>query len=145
MSEYNFDMQRLLDTFDGDAEKLAQAFADSLNNELAKQRQHDYITDAAQDVADAWEEFVDEYFDENDLPDGMDEEDFYIDAEVVKGILNLFIKLLPYFDLAHEYIEKLEGLNKEVNVAAHKVADNVKNSDVYEDVMKRFFKNNGIN
>ena len=141
---YNFDMQRLLDTFGGDAEKLAQAFADSLNSELAKQRQRDYITDAAQDVADAWGEFVDEYFDENDLPDGMDEEDFYIDAEVVKGILNLFIKLLPYFDLAHEYIEKLEGLNKEVSATAHKVADNVKNSDVYEDVMKRFFKNNGI-
>lgn len=141
---YNFDMERLLDTFDGDPEKLANAFADALNEKLAERRKVDNINEMANEVSDAWECLVDEYFEANpkDMPKDYHAADFYITGEIAVGLLKALTKLLPYLGLLAQYGERLEGLtaamNKEVvKPVANKAAD-------FEDAMKKFFDKNHI-
>lgn len=137
---YNFDMERLLDTFDGDPEKLANAFADALNEKLAERRKVDNINEMANDVSDAWENLVDEYFSAHpdELPKDYDTVDFYITGEIAVGILKALVKLLPYLGLLAQYSEKIDGLNKElINATTNKAAD-------FEDAMKKFFDKNHI-
>lgn len=141
---YNFDMERLLDTFDGDPEKLANAFADALNEKLAERRKADNINEMANEVSDAWECLVDEYFQAHpdELPKEYNPVDFYITGEIAVGILKALIKLLPYFGLLAQYSERFETLNKElIKYASNTVTD--KAAD-FEDAMKRFFDKNHI-
>lgn len=141
---YNFDMERLLDTFDGDPEKLANAFADALNEKLAERRKVDNINEMANEVSDAWECLVDEYFSAHpeEMPKEYDTADFYITGEIAVGILKTLIKLLPYLGLLAQYSERIEGLNKELIKAATNATTN-KAAD-FEDAMKKFFDKNHI-
>lgn len=141
---YNFDMERLLDTFDGDPEKLANAFADALNEKLAERRKVNNINEMANEVADAWECLVDEYFNAHpdELPKDYTFPDFYITGEIAVGILKTLIKLLPYLGLLAQYSEKMETLNKELVKAATNATTN-KAAD-FEDAMKKFFDKNHI-
>lgn len=141
---YNFDMERLLDTFDGDPEKLANAFADALNEKLAERRKVDNINEMANEVSDAWECLVDEYFNAHpeEMPKEYDTADFYITGEIAVGILKTLIKLLPYLGLLAQYSERIEGLNKELVKAATNATTN-KAAD-FEDAMKKFFDKNHI-
>lgn len=141
---YNFDMERLLDTFDGDPEKLANAFADALNEKLAERRKVDNINEMANEVSDAWECLVDEYFSAHpeEMPKEYDTADFYITGEIAVGILKTLIKLLPYLGLLAQYSERIEGLNKELVKAATNATTN-KAAD-FEDAMKKFFDKNHI-
>ena len=141
---YNFDMERLLDTFDGDPEKLANAFADALNEKLAERRKVDNINEMANEVSDAWEGHVDEYFSAHpeEMPKEYEPTDFYITGEIAVGILKTLIKLLPYLGLLAQYSERIEGLNKELVKAATNATTN-KAAD-FEDAMKKFFDKNHI-
>ena len=141
---YNFDMERLLDTFDGDPEKLANAFADALNEKLAERRKVDNINELANEVSENWECLVDEYFSAHpdELPKEYNPADFYISGDIAVGVLKTLIKLLPYLGLLAQYSEKMETLNKELvkyatNTATDKAAD-------FEDAMKKFFDKNHI-
>ena len=142
MDNYNFDMQHLLDAFGNDPEKLANAFADSLNAALAEQRKVDYVMDAAADVADAWENFVDEYFNVNELPDDLGEEDFYITPENVKSLLEMAVQAAPYITAFLGYFGKLNELTGEIKEKAPEVVQ--KAEDSFTDVMEKFFRNNNI-
>lgn len=146
MNYDTFDMKQLLNAFDGDPEKLANAFADALNNELAEQRKINAVDTAAQDVANAWEDFIDEYFAVHAMPDGVTQEDFYIEPDHVITAMELLIKAVPYFSLLGEYLGKLEELS---NICEEKIADTKENinavaTDAYADIMNRFFKKNNI-
>lgn len=150
---YDFDMKQLLETFDGDAEKLANAFADSLNAELAHKKEASMLNDAADDVANAWEEFVDEYFNTHKLPKGMEESDFYIDGTAVTEILELLIKISPYLDFLYDYTNKINALGEELVDKAAKVSTATKNNATsssgttkndFDSVMQSFFKKNHI-
>ena len=137
---YNFDMERLLDTFDGDPEKLANAFADALNEKLAERRKVDNVKEMATEVSDAWECFVDEYFNAHpeELPKEYQLADFYISGDIVIGIIKALIRVLPYLGLLAQYSEKIDGLNKELNNAV------VNKTAEFEDAMKKFFDKNHI-
>ena len=141
---YNFDMERLLDTFDGDPEKLANAFADALNEKLAERRKVDNINELANEVSDAWECLVDEYFSAHpdELPKEYNSADFYISGDIAVGVLKTLVKLLPYLGLLAQYSERIEGLNKElVKYASNAATDKVTE---FEDAMKKFFDKNHI-
>lgn len=142
---YNFDMGRLLDTFDGDPEKLANAFADALNEKLAERRKVDSINEMANEVADAWECLVDEYFSAHpeEMPKDYQAEDFYINGEIAVGAVKALIKLLPYLGWLAQYGEKIEGLATTINKGLTTSA--VTNKTVeFEDAMKKFFDKNHI-
>jgi hypothetical protein len=115
-----------------------------LNEKLAERRKVDNINELANEVSDAWECLVDEYFEANpkDMPKDYHAADFYITGEIALGLLKTLIKLLPYLGLLAQYGERLEGLtaamNKEVvKPVANKAAD-------FEDAMKKFFDKNHI-
>ena len=141
---YNFDMERLLDTFDGDPEKLANAFADALNEKLAERRKVDNINELANEVSDAWECLVDEYFSAHpdELPKEYHPEDFYISGDIAVGILKALVKLLPYLGLLAQYSEKIEGLTTAMNKEIVKPV--VDKSAEFEDAIKKFFDKNHI-
>lgn len=142
MDNYNFDIKQLLDTFDGDPEKLANAFADALNAELAAQRNINHIDEAANDVADAWQDFVDEYFEVHELPKGTTEEDYYVETESVKMLMDLIVRAAPYMTLFQEYLMKLQDMNDK---AVHKVVDTAqKAEDEFSTVMSKFFKEHNL-
>lgn len=140
---YNFDMKQLLDTFDGDAEKLANAFADSLNAELSAQRKANDVTLASDAVAEAWEEFVLTYKDAEGLPDGVDVDDLLVDGESVQSLLHLMLTLAPYIELFNEYMGKISDLTDKTEAKIENVKKNITN-DTYDEVMKRFFNKNNI-
>ena len=136
---YNFDMEHLLDKFDGDAEKLANAFATALNTELAERHKLNSIDDAAADTAEAWNRLVDEYFNANDMPDGYDVKYFYIDEATAIELMKFIIKALPYINLFVSYCGKVGDVLKDA-------ATTTVNNDVddFETTMKRFFDKNNI-
>ena len=137
-NNYNFDIKQLLDKFNDDPEKLANAFADALNDELAKRRNEDAINDAAENVADEWNYFIDEYFKVKSLPDGITEDDLYIDSEAVKAIVEIFVKAAPYVSLLQEYATKLETISNKMPEVVQKTGDD------FSKTMAKFFKNNDI-
>ena len=137
---YNFDMKHLLDTFDGDAEKLANAFADSLNAELSAQRKANDVSLASDAVAEAWEEFVITYNEAEGLPDDIDVDDLLVDGDTVQTLLHLMLTLAPYIEVFNEYMGKISDLNEK----AEAKIEAVKKSDTYDEVMKRFFNKNNI-
>ena len=144
---YNFDIQQMLDAFDGDPEKLANAFADSLNEELANNKTKKRLEAAAMDVADAWEEFVNEYFDTHpNEVSGLDINEYYVDDDSAIKLMDLLIKFTPYISLFNEYMTKLDGLSNAVKETAKPVVDKTVNTgtQVFESTMKKFFKDNNI-
>ncbi len=142
MDNYNFNIKQMLDKYNNDPEKLANAFADALNDELAKQRDIEYIDCAAADVSDAWQNFVTEYFKKNDLPRGVDEESFYIAPETVKILMDMCIRAVPYMSLFQEYLSKLEAISNEIIEKVPTVTQ--KAEEDFSNVMARFFQKNDI-
>ena len=142
---YNFDMERLLDTFDGDPEKLANAFADALNEKLAERRKVDNINELANEVSENWECLVDEYFSAHpdELPKEYNPADFYISGDIAVGVLKTLVKLLPYLGLLAQYGERIEMLTAAMNKEPAKKTLVDKNGD-FEDAMKKFFDKNHI-
>lgn len=144
---YDFDIRQMLDAFDGDPEKLANAFANSLNEELASNRSKKRVDDAAAEVACAWEEFVDEYF--AAYPDetkGLKVEDYYITDESPVQLMYMLIKLTPYISLFTDYMTKLNDLADNVKETAKPAVNKAVNTgaQVFENTMKKFFKENNI-
>ena len=143
MNAYNFNMSELLDTFGGDAEQLANAFANSLNAELAKQRHKDSLKDAATDVCDAWADFIDEYVMMKEMPENYNVEEFYLDPDTVVEIMDVMVRLYPYVELFHEYNEKLKGITDDNNKPEKKPGPTA-TSRSYEDIINEFFQRNNI-
>lgn len=143
MSAYNFNMSELLDTFGGDAEQLANAFADSLNTELAKQRHKDSLKDAATDVCDAWADFIDEYAAAKEMPEGCDVEEFYFDPDIIVEIMDIMVRLYPYVELLHEYNEKFKGIASDSGKSEKKPGPTATSRN-YEDIINEFFQKNNI-
>lgn len=143
MSTYNFNMSELLDTFGGDAEQLANAFANSLNAELAKQRHKDSLKDAATNVCDAWTDFIDEYATAKEMPNGCNVEEFYLDPDIVVEIMDIMVRLYPYVELFHEYNEKLKGIAGDSGKSEKKPGLTA-TSRSYEDIINEFFQRNNI-
>ena len=136
---YDFDVRALLNAFDGDPEKLANAFADALNEELANQRKVDDVRNAAVDVAGSWECFIDEYFAVHELPKGADIEDFYVDGDDVVALLEVYLKLVPYLETLHNYLTVMENTLKKTSEVVTRST-----KDSFEDTMEKFFKKYNI-
>ena len=102
-------MKQMLAAFDGDAEKLAKEFANQLNKELASRKNERLVREAAEDVANAWNDFVEEYFTHgNDVPDDACGDDYIIDANSVIDLMKTFLRIVPAFA---KYSTTLEDFN----------------------------------
>ena len=89
---YNFNINKMLNDFNGDSEKLTQAFFEALNIEVENRQTMEYVNCASTDTADAWNDMVENYFNVHTLPKGFKEEDFMIEHDAPKLILELMIE-----------------------------------------------------
>ncbi len=147
MDNYDFDIKQMLAAFDGDAEKLANAFANELNKELAANRRKEDIAYAAQDVADTWNAFVDTYFDYYTVPKGFTVSDFKLADEndnTAESVLEFLIKagpLLRKYGSALQALEKVDG--KLTATMSGPTAVSPSDGKSFDDTMKKFFEKMG--
>lgn len=143
MMTYDFDIKQMLDAFDGDAEKLANAFADELNRELAAKRHADDIAYAAQDVADAWNAFADVYFESHDVPAGFTINDFKLAEENDNTAVSLMEFLVKAGPLVYKYGNALQELEKVNGKLTQTVSGPTEVKDNFDTTMKKFFDKMG--
>jgi len=124
-------------------EDIAEEFVNSLNAALAIINQEKDITNDAQLTADSWNHFVHSYFVVNKLPEGMTENDFYVQAEDIVKILDAFVKTIPALDKYAKLINDTEETLKKVQSKLKeddyfkKTVDNTATS--FDKAMKDFF------
>jgi len=128
---YNFnDVEKYLHD-GGDAVELAQAFADTLNNALAKFQKESKLDEKANGLAAAWNAYIDEYFKNHDVPENYVVADMYLNTKDVHYLMDQVLKFIPLLD-------RLNGL---FEIGAEQVS---KSKNKVEDTVDKFFDKFGI-
>lgn len=135
-------MKQMLAAFDGDAEKLANEFANQLNKELASRKNERLVREAAEEVANAWNDFVEEYFAHGEgVPDGTLIDDYVIDANSVIDLMKAFLQLVPAFA---KYSTTLEDFNTILHGNKQKAKEvGAQVRDDFSATMNKFFDKMG--
>ena len=135
-------MKQMLAAFDGDAEKLANEFANQLNKELASRKSERLVREAAEEVANAWNDFVEEYFAHGEgVPDGTLIDDYVIDANSVIDLMKAFLQLVPAFAKYSTTLEDFNTLLHGNKQKAKEVGAQVR--DDFSATMNKFFDKMG--
>ena len=122
----------------GDPQVIAQAFANKLNNMIAKINQESAIEEEAENVVKAWRKFIEAYFEVNEIPDGFLIEDFEFKTEEVVKIIETFVSIAPYFE---KYVSAIEKFSNNTEV----IKDNSKKLEhTFEDTITKFFNKMNI-
>ena len=135
-------MKQMLAAFDGDAEKLAHEFANQLNKELASRKSERLVREAAEEAANAWNDFVEEYFAHGKgVPDGTLIDDYVIDANSVIDLMKAFLQLVPAFAKYSTTLEDFNTLLHGNKQKAKEVGAQVR--DDFSATMNKFFDKMG--
>ena len=135
-------MKQMLAAFDGDAEKLANEFANQLNKELASRKNERLVREAAEEVANAWNDFVEEYFAHGEgVPDGTLIDDYIIDSNSVIDLMKAFLQLVPAFAKYSTTLEDFNTLLHGNKQKAKEVGAQVR--DDFSTTMNKFFDKMG--
>ena len=135
-------MKQMLAAFDGDAEKLANEFANQLNKELASRKSERLVREAAEEVANAWNDFVEEYFAHGEgVPDGTLIDDYIIDSNSVIDLMKAFLQLVPAFAKYSTTLEDFNTLLHGNKQKAKEVGAQVR--DDFSATMNKFFDKMG--
>ena len=135
-------MKQMLAAFDGDAEKLANEFANQLNKELASRKSERLVREAAEEVVNAWNDFVEEYFAHGEgVPDGTLIDDYVIDANSVIDLMKAFLQLVPAFAKYSTTLEDFNMLLHGNKQKAKEVGAQVR--DDFSATMNKFFDKMG--
>ena len=89
---YNFNINKMLNDFNGDPEELTNAFLKALNEEVENRQAMEYVNSTSADAADAWNDMVNHYFNIHTVPKGYKKEDFMIEHDTPRIILELMIE-----------------------------------------------------
>lgn len=128
---YNFnDVEKYLRD-GGDPTKMAQAFADAMNKALTKVQEENKLGQKANEFANAWNAYIDEYFKTHDVPDNCVVADMYLNDRDVTYLMEQVLKFIPLLD-------KLNGLLEVGTVQVSKSKNKVENT------VERFFDKFGI-
>ena len=138
---YNFDMETLLEIFEGDPEKLANEFANQLNAELDSRKYANFIKEMAEDTANAWNNLVDEYFSRHQLPANYTISDFYGKGETVLEMLEALVKIAPSLQKYDQIFKNLATAAEETKTKVVEKAPAVK--DAFDEAMNKFFNKMG--
>lgn len=100
---YNFNNIDELIRNGEDPEAIAKAFTSRLNEAINANSRDKEREEAGHAFADAWNTLVELWLENNDLPDGMDEDDIYFDCETAleafDGIMSMIKKTAPLMNL----------------------------------------------
>lgn len=100
---YNFNNIDELIRNGEDPEAIAKAFTSRLNEAINANSRDKEREEAGHAFADAWNTLVELWLENNDLPDGMEEDDIYFDCETAleafDGIMSMIKKTAPLMNL----------------------------------------------
>ena len=112
---YNFNNIDELIRNGEDPEAIAKAFTTRLNEAINANSRDKEREEAGHAFADAWNTLVELWLENNDLPDGMEEDDLYFDCptalEAFDGIMGMFKKTAPLFNLLGKMADE-ENIDK---------------------------------
>ena len=127
----------------GDASVIANAFADKLNAVINTMKAENDLTDAAEKVSLAWNDYINIYFGINKLPDETVLEDWYMEADEVGKLIDTVIKIFP---VAKKYTDMIDNASRWTEKIINETKKTIKNppSDNFENTLKSFYKKYGI-
>lgn len=112
---YNFNDIDALIRNGEDPEAIAKAFTSRLNEAINANSRDKEREEAGHAFANAWNTLVELWLENNDLPDGMDEDDIYFDCatalEAFDGIMDMFKKTAPLMNLLTKMVDE-ENIDK---------------------------------
>ena len=110
---YNFNNIDELIRNGEDPEAIAKAFTSQLNEAINANSKDKEREEAGHAFADAWNILVELWLENNDLPDGMKEDDLYFDCptalEAFDGIMNMIVKTAPLMNLLSKMVDEEES------------------------------------
>ena len=127
----------------GDASVIANAFADKLNAIINTMKAENDLTDAAEKVSLAWNNYINIYFGINKLPDETVLEDWYMEANEVSKLIDTVIKLFP---VAKKYTDMIDNASRWTEKIVNETKKTIKNSNDnnFENTLKSFYKKYSI-
>ena len=97
------------------AEDIAKAFTDELNSAIKETNKVGRKKELCNALAEDWNDLMLMWLENNDLPDGLENDDFFMDAELVEtlfdAMMNGIVKMAPIYRAIDE-IAKTENKNK---------------------------------
>ena len=110
---YNFNDIDALIRNGEDPEAIAKAFTSRLNEAINANSRDKEREEAGHAFADAWNDLMDLWLENNDAPDGIDKEDLYFDCptalEAFDGIMNMIVKTAPLMNLLSKMVDEEES------------------------------------
>ena len=110
---YNFNNIDELIRNGEDPEAIAKAFTFKLNEAINANSKDKEREEAGHAFADAWNILVELWLENNDLPDGMEEDDLYFDCptalEAFDGIMSMIVKTAPLMNLLSKMVDEEES------------------------------------
>ena len=110
---YNFNDIDALIRNGEDPEAIAKAFTFKLNEAINANSKDKEREEAGHAFADAWNILVELWLENNDLPDGMKEDDLYFDCptalEAFDGIMSMIVKTAPLMNLLSKMVDEEES------------------------------------
>lgn len=119
---YNFNNIDELIRNGEDPEAIAKAFTSQLNEAINANSRDKMREEAGHAFADAWNDLMDLWLENNDVPNGMEEDDLYFDCptalEAFDGIMATIVKTSPLMSLLGKMLDEEE--NKPIPKACKK-------------------------
>jgi hypothetical protein len=110
---YNFNDIDALIRNGEDPEAIAKAFTSRLNDAINANSRDKEREEAGHAFADAWNDLMDLWLENNDAPDGIDKEDLFFDCptalEAFDGIMNMIVKTAPLMNLLSKMVDEEES------------------------------------
>ena len=113
-------------------EDIAKAFTDELNDAIKVTNKVDRKYELCNALAEDWNDLMLWWLDSNNLPEGLDSDDFFVDGETVEALFDTimkgFVKMAPLYRALNEIYEEE---HKEAPVSTNTDGD-------FSDVMRKF-------
>ena len=97
------------------AEDIAKAFTDELNSAIKETNKVGRKKELCNALAEDWNDLMLIWLENNNLPDGLENDDFFMDAELVEtlfdAVMNGIVKMAPLYRALDEIVEA-ENKNK---------------------------------
>lgn len=110
---YNFNDIDALIRNGEDPEAIAKAFTSRLNEAINANSKDKEREEAGWAFSDAWNRLVELWLENNELPDGMVEDDIYFDCdtalEAFDGIMGMIKKTAPLMNLLSKMVDEEES------------------------------------
>lgn len=110
---YNFNDIDALIRNGEDPEAIAKAFTSKLNEAINTNSRDKMREEAGHEFANAWNDLMDLWLENNDAPDGLDKEDLYFDCETAlqtfDSIMAMIVKTAPLASLLSKLVEEEES------------------------------------